>query len=189
MKKKNRLIVSKNEELNALNYTKDKLFSIIGHAHGNQFNIIPGFLEVLVSDFKKLDAAKVEYHINNISKSSKHAYDLPENLLSWSRMQTKSILNNPEIFNINSKIKRTDELPEGAFTKKNISVELIEEVKIEIFADANMFSMVIRNLVSNAIKFTNENGNISIFIKKEAGLLRGYREVQRYWDFGRKYSG
>lgn len=166
IEEKNRLIVSKNQELKELNHTKDKLFSVIGHDLGNQFNIILGFLEVLVSDFKKLDAGKVEYHLNNISKSSKHAYDLLENLLTWSRMQTKSIHYNPEVFNINSKINQSVEMLEGAFTKKNITVEVIEEDNIEVFADANMFSMVIRNLVSNAIKFTNENGKISISIKK-----------------------
>jgi len=167
IEEKNRLIVSKNQELKELNHTKDKLFSVIGHDLGNQFNIILGFLEVLVSDFKKLDTPKVEYHLNNINKTSKHAYDLLENLLTWSRMQTKSIHYNPEVFNINSKINQSVEMLEGAFTKKNITVDVIEEDNIEVFADANMFSMVIRNLVSNAIKFTNENGNISIYIKKE----------------------
>ncbi len=167
IEEKNRLIVSKNQELKELNHTKDKLFSVIGHDLGNQFNIILGFLEVLVSDFKKLDAAKIEYHLNNINKSSKHAYDLLENLLTWSRMQTKSIHYNPEVFNINSKINQSVDMLEGALTKKNITVDVIEEDTIEVFADANMFSMVIRNLVSNAIKFTNENGKISIYIKKE----------------------
>jgi len=167
IEEKNRLIVSKNQELKNLNHTKDKLFSIIGHDLGNQFNIILGFLEVLVSDFKKLDADKVEYHLNNINKSSKHAYDLLENLLTWSRMQTKSIHYNPENFIINSKITQSVELLEGAYTKKNINVEVIADEEIMIFADVNMFSMVFRNLVSNAIKFTNENGNISIFIKKK----------------------
>ncbi len=172
IEEKNRLIVSKNDELKALNNTKDKLFSIIGHDLGNQFNIILGFLEVLVSDFKRLDPVKVENHLNNINKSSKHAYELLENLLTWSRMQTKSIHYNPEVFNINSKISRSVELLDGAFSKKNISVEVISKENIDVFADVNMFMLVIRNLVSNAIKFTGEDGKISILIERENEFCR-----------------
>jgi signal transduction histidine kinase len=172
IEEKNRLIVSKNQELKELNHTKDKLFSVIGHDLGNQFNIILGFLEVLVSDFKKLDSAKVENHLNNISKSANHAYDLLENLLTWSRMQTKSIHYNPEVFNVNSKIRKSVEMLEGAFAKKNISAEVVTEENTDVFADANMFSMVIRNLVSNAIKFTNENGKILVSAKRESDFCK-----------------
>jgi len=167
IEEKNRLIVSKNQELNELNHTKDKLFSIIGHDLGNQFNIILGFLEILVSDFKKLDAGKVEYHLNNINKSARHAYELLENLLTWSRMQTKSIQYNPDILNVNAKITESIDLLEGAYTNKNIKIKVIAKEEIVVYADVNMFSAVFRNLVSNAIKFTHGNGNISIYIQRK----------------------
>jgi signal transduction histidine kinase len=167
IEEKNRLIVSQNQELKELNRTKDKLFSIIGHDLGNQFNIIIGYSEVLISDFKKLDAAKVEYHLNNINKSSRHAYELLENLLTWSQMQTKSIQYHPETFSVNLKIAESIDLLEGAYTKKNIHIKVIAKKEILIFADKNMFSTVFRNLVSNAIKFTRDNGQISISIQKK----------------------
>lgn len=167
IEEQNRLIVSANRELEELNQTKDKFFSIIGHDLGNQFNIIMGFLEVLVTDFKKLDAGKVEYHLNNILNSSKHAYDLLENLLTWSRMQTKLIRFNPEKFDVQAKITETIDLFEGALSKKNISLEFQANHKIQVFADKNMFSTVLRNLLANAIKFTNENGRISIQTKRK----------------------
>jgi signal transduction histidine kinase len=161
------LIVSKNQELNELNHTKDKLFSIIGHDLGNQFNIILGFLELLVSDFKNLDAGKVEYHLNNINRSSRHAYELLENLLTWSRMQTKSIQFNPEVFNVNFKINESVDLFEGAYAKKNIEIKVFAKEELFIYADVNMFSTIFRNLISNAIKFTPENGTVSIYIRKK----------------------
>ncbi len=165
IEEQNRLIVSKNQELKELISTKDKLFSIIGHDLGNQFNIIVGFLEVLVSDFKKLDSGKIEYHLINISNSSKYAYNLLENLLTWARMKTNLIQYNPEIFNINNKINESIKLFEGAFANKKIKIEVFLEEKINIYADVNMFSTVFRNLVANAIKFTNEDGNISVAVK------------------------
>jgi len=172
IEEKNRLIVSKNQELKELNQTKDKLFSIIGHDLGNQFNIILGFLEVLVSDFKKLDSKKVEYHLTNISKSSKYAYDLLENLLTWSKMQSKLIQFNPIEFNVYSKISESIELFDGACTKKNITLEVSENEEIVVCADVNMFSTVFRNLVANAIKFSHEDGIISISVKKEDNFCR-----------------
>ena len=166
IEEQNRLIVSKNKELNDLVSTKDKLFSIIGHDLGNQFNIIVGFLEVLVSDFKKLDANKIENHLINISNSSKYAYNLLENLLTWARMQTNMMQYNPEKFIVNEKINESLELLKGAASKKNIKIEVNTDEEISIYADVNMFSTVFRNLVANAIKFTNENGIITIFTKR-----------------------
>lgn len=170
IEEQNQLIVSKNQELKDLIGTKDKLFSIIGHDLGNQFNIIVGFLEVLVSDYKKLDASKVERHLINISNTSKYAYNLLENLLTWARMQTNLMQFNPEVFNVNEKIKEATKLHEGASAKKNIKIEVFSDAEINIYADKNMFSTVFRNLVANAIKFTHENGNISITVKRGANF-------------------
>jgi len=162
IEKQSELINSQNQELKELNRTKDKFFSIIGHDLGNQFNIIVGFSEMLVSGFKKLDSSKLEYHLSNIYNSSKHANDLLENLLTWAKMQTKSIPFNPQLFHIQDIITESLELLEGAFTKKNIQIKVIAKEEILVFADVNMFSTVFRNLVGNAIKFTAENGNITI---------------------------
>jgi ligand-binding sensor domain-containing protein/signal transduction histidine kinase len=170
IEEQNKLIISKNQELKELISTKDKLFSIIGHDLGNQFNIIVGFLEVLVSDFKKLEASKIETHLINISNSSKYAYNLLENLLTWARMQTNLIQCNPQIFKVNEKINESLELLEGASAKKNLTIEVLSKGEISIYADVNMFSTVFRNLVANAIKFTHENGNILVEIKKKEGF-------------------
>ncbi len=167
IEEQNKLIISKNQELNELNRTKDKFFSIIGHDLGNQFNIIVGFLEVLVSDFKKLDSGKVEHHLTNIYNSSKQAFNLLENLLTWARMQTNRIHYNPEKFIVTKKIDDSIELLSGALAKKNIQIEVFSDEENIVYADVNMFSTVFRNLVTNAIKFTHENGNISIHIRRK----------------------
>ena len=167
IEEQNKLIISKNQELNELNRTKDKFFSIIGHDLGNQFNIIVGFLEVLVTDFKKLDADKVEYHLTNIYNSSKQAYNLLENLQTQARIQTNRILYNPEYFIVNKKINESIELLIGAITKKNIQIEVHSDEENMVYADENMFTTVFRNLLANAIKFTHGHGNIYILINRK----------------------
>jgi len=167
IEEQNQVIISKNKELSALNHTKDKLFSIIGHDLGNHFNIILGFLEVLVSDYKKLDSEKVESHLNNIFSSSKQAFNLLENLLTWARMQTNMIQYNPEVFDVQSKITESVGLFEGACAKKKIKIEVAQNDTMWIMADINMFSTVFRNLVANAVKFTHGDGNILISTEKK----------------------
>ena len=170
IEEQNQLIISKNQELKELNSTKDKFFSIIGHDLGNQFNIIVGFSEILISNLKRLDASKIEYHLTNIYNSSRHANELLENLLTWAKMQTKTINFHPEVLNVHSKIIESIDLLEGAYTKKNIEITVVANNKIQIFADANMFSTVFRNILANAIKFTPENGIISIHTDKKEGF-------------------
>ncbi|MDA3879370.1 MAG: ATP-binding protein [Prolixibacteraceae bacterium] len=161
------LIISQNQELQELNVTKDKFFSIIGHDLGNKFHIIVGFSELLLSGFKKMDQEKIETNLTNIYKVSKHARELLENLLTWARIQTKSIYFNPKKFNVNNKILESIDFLDGANVEKNIKIELFAKDEIEIYADENMFSTVFRNLIANAIKFTHEKGKIAIYIKKK----------------------
>uniref|UniRef100_UPI003217F739 ligand-binding sensor domain-containing protein n=1 Tax=uncultured Draconibacterium sp. TaxID=1573823 RepID=UPI003217F739 len=165
-------IEHQNRELEKLNLTKDKLFSIIGHDLGNQFNIIVGFSDLLLSDFRKLDAAKVEYHLRNIYRSSSQANDLLENLLTWSRMQTKSIQYNPEVFNVNEKINELILFHTEALSKKKITLKFENKEEIMVYADVNMFSTVVRNLIANAIKFTHENGHIYIQTIKDKNFCK-----------------
>jgi len=168
IKQQNQLIESKNQELNELNRTKDKFFSIIGHDLGNHFNIIIGFTEVLLSGFRKMREPELEKHLTNINKSSLQAHDLLGNLLTWSRLQRNAILFNPVVFNVNNKIQKLIVFHEEAALNKNILINIISKEEIDIKADLNMFSTVFRNLVANALKFTYPDGEISISIKRES---------------------
>lgn len=165
VKEQNRIITSKNEELNELNRTKDKFFSIIGHDLGNHFNIIVGFSELLLSGFRKMDEKKQEQHLTNIFRSSKHANDLLGNLLTWARLQRNAIEYRPEKIEAVDKVRKLIGFHEEAALKKNILIEVFAKDEIEIYTDENMFSTILRNLLSNAIKFTPNNGEISIQLK------------------------
>jgi len=170
IEEQSRIIISQNRELQELNGAKDKFFSIIGHDLGNQFNIIVGFSELLISNFRKLEAAKIEYHLTNIYNSSRLAHELLENLLTWAKIQTNTIKYNPVAFNVHEKILDSLEFLEGASGRKSIRIKVVAKEEIRVYADVNMFSTVVRNLVANAIKFTHERGHITISLEKREGF-------------------
>ena len=166
IEEQSQVIISKNLELKELNGTKDKFFSIIGHDLGNQFNIIIGFSELLISGFKNMAVEKTELHLTNIYNSSKLAHELLENLLTWAKIQTRAIKFNPVSMDVNEKIIESIEFLEGAAAKKNIKIKILAKEEIRVNADVNMFSTVVRNLIANAIKFTHARGHIVIHVQK-----------------------
>ncbi len=170
IEEQSRIIISQNRELQELNGAKDKFFSIIGHDLGNQFNIIVGFSELLISNFRKLEAGKIEYHLTNIYNSSRLAHELLENLLTWAKIQTNAIKYNPVAFNVHEKILDSLEFLEGASGRKSLRIKVVAKEEIRVYADVNMFSTVVRNLVANAIKFTHERGHIAISLERKEGF-------------------
>lgn len=156
-------IKQQEKNLLELNKTKDKFFSIISHDLKNPFNQIIGFSELLVKTIEKQDIEKSTRFANFILESSKSAYKLLENLLEWSRSQTGKIEYNPEKIYPRGIIVETFGLLENIAKEKKI--ELFNEIpdNLTVHADLNMITTVIRNLVSNAIKFSNLNGKIKIY--------------------------
>lgn len=152
----------KNEQLSILNSTKDRFFSIIAHDLRNPFHTVSGFAEVLIKDYKKLPAEKLERYLNLIYASSTSGNNLLENLLQWSRTQTGNISYTPTKINLSAIVEETMNLLEGNARSKNITVQSLIDQNITVFADENMLKTIFRNLISNATKFTPENGSITI---------------------------
>ncbi len=153
-----------NQNLITLNATKDKFFSIIAHDLKNPFTSILGFSEMLLSNYEKLAEEKKRQYIEIIYNSAMNVYKLLENLLEWARTQTGTINFEPELFDMNALFDSNIELIQDKISEKNIKVEKNLPDKTEVFADKNMINTVIRNLLTNAVKFT-EKGKISIQIK------------------------
>src|SRR6056297_201226 len=155
-------IEEKRKQLEELNATKDKFFSIIAHDLKNPFNTVIGLSELLLYRYDNYDEEKIKEFIGQINKFSSNAYNLLDNLLQWARSQTGRIKVNKSQINL---YKLVDEnfylLPDKADEK---SIQLINEVdgSLICWADKNMINTVIRNLVSNALKFTQEKGYIKV---------------------------
>ncbi|MDA3891696.1 MAG: PAS domain S-box protein [Salinivirgaceae bacterium] len=159
------------EELKASNATKTKLFSILSHDLRNPFSAISGFSELIIGKAKKKDWNNVEEFANMIYQSSSQTEKLLSNLLEWSRTQTGSIKCNPETRNLMNLVKGELKNVGTLASQKHVSIESQIKPEQEIFAYINMISTVIRNLITNAIKFTPENGKITVTVRDEINKI------------------
>jgi len=155
-------IQKQNTELSKLNATKDKFFSIIAHDLKSPFNTMLGFSKLLVHNFDSFDVPKQKQFLDVLSRNISNTYKLLENLLLWSSSQRGAVLYHPERENLYLLVMETIELLNPSAVKKSIS--LINRVSEEVYvhADKNMLSTILRNLISNAIKFTPKGGNVEI---------------------------
>ncbi len=160
-----------NAELDRLNRTKDKFFSIIAHDLRNPFNAIIGFGELLRNDFYDMDNHQKLNVLELINVSSQTAYNLLENLLQWARTQTDKINYSPENFNLSEIADTVIDLHCIIARKKGVTMKNAIDKHTMVYADKNMISTVLRNLVSNAIKFSNPDSEIVISVTQKSDLV------------------
>jgi len=159
-----------NEELRKLNAEKDKFFSIIAHDLKSPFNSIIGFSEILLEQVVEKNYQGMEEYTGIILQSSQRAMDLLMNLMEWSRSQTGRMEFNPEYFEMAELIDEVELLLNNAAGQKSIVITNTLPDNIAVYADKNMMSAVLRNLISNAIKFTHPGGEIIISAEGKGGL-------------------
>ncbi len=151
-----------NLQLKQVNQSKDKLFSVISHDLKNPFNSIIGFSDVLIDELQNKDYERAIKHASIIQKSSEENLKLLNNLLNWSRAQTGRIAFNPDKIWIKQLFKDLNDLYINEAEQLGIKLEFKDETKSEVFGDLNILRIVITNLISNALKFTKENGIIEV---------------------------
>jgi len=155
-------LIQTNDKLKTLNATKDKFFSIIAHDLKNPFNSILGFCEIILMKYDSMKEEKKKQLIQVVYDSAQNVFELLENLLQWSRSQTDTISFQPEEFIVNDIIQSNIVLTRNLVEEKNLKIEYNLQKEIKVYADKNMIKTVVRNLITNAIKFTEEGG---IFIE------------------------
>ena len=149
-------------ELNELNQSKDKFFSIIAHDLKNPFVTLLGFSEILLSEYKELQSDEVLYFINEMKNTADLSFNLLQNLLHWSRSQTGRIEFHPNRLNLLNIVDQNIKLVQKTAEKKNIKLINNVDSSINVQADEDMINTVIRNLLTNAIKFTPKEGEIAV---------------------------
>jgi len=150
------------DELKELNATKDKFFSIIAHDLKGPFNSILGFSNLLLENYRDLDGATLEKSLQAIHMASNQAYALLENLLLWSQAQIGRVDYFPESFYLNELMLDNIRLLKIQANKKNIFISSHIPGNLKVLADRNMVGTILRNLMTNAIKFTPRNGKIEV---------------------------
>jgi signal transduction histidine kinase len=149
-------------QLKELIATKDKFFNIVAHDLKNPFTSLLGCTELLFENIDRLDIDKVRQLAVILNESAKNGYNILQNLLDWSRSQTDTLKFNPERTNLKALINENISNLRLNATNKEINLHSDVEKDIFINADKNMLNTVLRNLISNAIKFTQKCGNINI---------------------------
>jgi len=161
------IIKNQNEELLRLNAAKDKFFSIIAHDLKNPFSAIIGSSELLLSRVDKNDIQEIDKYAKIINQSSKKALDLLLNLMEWSQIQTGHMRYVPEYFDLKFLVEEAIELLGCNAEEKSIFIQNNIAERTMVHADKTMISIVLRNLISNALKYTNLNGLVQISSKKQ----------------------
>jgi two-component system sensor histidine kinase/response regulator len=162
IEKQSEELTQSNSELKRLNATKDRFFSIIAHDLRNPFNALVGISELLVQQFRQFSNEEIQNYLNIIYTSSQSGHELLENLLQWSRAQTGHINYEPIPLSLKAVVFEIVALLEGEALHKKIHLQVEIREDVTINADENMLQTVLRNLVSNAIKFTNSGGKVTI---------------------------
>ena len=164
-------IKEQRDKLHELNVTKDKFFSIIAHDLRNPFSALIGFSKIMVTEFENFEKEQIKDFVQSVYESSENTYNLLENLLEWAKTQTGKIQWKPEAFGLQEVTRSAIEILNRNAYNKNIRLQNEIETDTAVLADRNMLHTVIRNLISNAIKFTPEGGDVTIRSKRYNGTI------------------
>ena len=151
-----------NDELQNANKNKDKFFSIISHDLRSPLSGIMTLMDILQNEYSSLEHEEIQEIIREASITSKNTFNLMENLLDWSRIQTGKMIFDPQYISLTLIVRGVQGLFSQKLKSKSISLNLDFEPEIFAFADLQMTETVFRNLISNAIKFTPQFGLIII---------------------------
>ncbi len=152
----------KNERLRSLNAEKDKFFSIIAHDLRSPFNSFLGLTQLMAEELPRLKISEIQYFASSLNQSATNLYGLLENLLEWSSLQRGIVGFEPSSFEVIPKLQEIVQLVTETAQNKGVDLRILITEEIRISADVKMFESVIRNLVSNAIKFSLRGGKVVV---------------------------
>lgn len=162
---KNISIGKKNEELQLINSEKDKFFSIIAHDVRGPLSAFMGLSEILSENIQGMTDAELQKIASVMYVSSQNLYDLLENLLEWSKIERGMMIFSPQSANLLTITREIIALTVEIAKNKKIDLSIDIPAELNVYADKNMLASIIRNLVSNAIKFTPVGGKTSLLAR------------------------
>lgn len=149
------------QNLIKLNETKDRFISIISHDLRTPFSSILGFTDLLANDEELTEDERKQY-VRYIQESSRSMLALVNSLLDWTRLQTGRIKFEPQKIDVSKIVLDSINALSGAAIQKGIEINSLINSSLHLFVDKSLILQVFNNLISNAIKFTNNGGSINI---------------------------
>jgi signal transduction histidine kinase len=168
----NQKLIESQRQLSELNATKDKFFSIVAHDLKNPFTSLLSISEMMSKNYNMLEEEDKISSLTSFHRSARRIYELLENLLTWSRSQTGRIEFNPTDFDISNLAMECFKLFILPAEKKRITIQLNAKDNILAHGDPEMIHTVMRNLLDNAIKYSNSGGIVELDVRPEDGLIR-----------------
>jgi signal transduction histidine kinase len=191
-------IVDKNKELVQLNADKDSFVNILAHDLRGPLGSAVALSEIVINDFRSGENNKIEEYLMLMHQAIEQSSDLLNDLLTWSKSKSGMMPLKPANLVIQDICRRAIFEKELDASRKNISVTCCCDEKAEMSADRNMLEIILRNLISNAIKFTNPGGSIAIcsekreretiFSVKDTGIGIKQENIDKLWNFADPYT-
>lgn len=160
------IINQQNAELKKLNIDKDRFITIIAHDLKSPFQSILGFLDLLTENIRKYDIDQIEKFLNLVKDSAQNTYTLLDDILNWVKASSNNVSYGPEKFNFSTIYNEIIGSLKQNAQAKNITINNLSDSDISVFADKNMLKTVLRNIISNSIKFTNYQGSIKVSVEE-----------------------
>jgi len=171
-KKLARELKIKTDELNQLNLSKDKFFSIIAHDLKNPFNVLVSYTSLLKTDIDMFSKEELRQIMKDLNQASENGFDLLQNLLLWTRTQTNRIHVFKTDFDLNEIAENVKSLVDLNLISKEQVLLLDVDPRITLHADKEMIATVLRNLVFNAIKFSPKKSQIRMLAAETGSEVR-----------------
>ena len=152
----------KEQALLQLNSTKDKFFSTIAHDLKGPFNAILGFTELLKESVENGNVENSKNYVENLDLCTSRTYGLLDQLLTWSRANSGRLPYKPEPLNLKSEVDLALVLMQEVARAKSIAITNLVDKDIRVMADSEMLATILRNMISNAIKYSFPKGKINI---------------------------
>lgn len=167
IEKQRDILQNQSDSLLQLNITKNKLFSIIAHDLRSPFTSINGLTEHLKENMQSYTLAEIETMIGQINIVGNSTLRILENLLDWAKMQTEQVFVNKEKLDISSLIQDNAQVLQHIADNKKIKIVFESNDEVIVFGDRNMINTVLRNIISNAIKYSNQDSKIVIITQQK----------------------
>ena len=172
LEEKNKRLERQGEELKGLNASKDRFFSILSHDLRAPFTGLCGMTDIMLEYFDDYQPSEIKESLQKFKKTTDNLYSLIENLLTWSGIQSGKIDFMPQLFPLLGQVTNVLQLFNSNAEQKQIRLENRLGSEYPVYADVKMLDTVLRNLVSNALKFTHPEGSISVSAVPEDTMLK-----------------
>lgn len=160
-----------NAKLNELNNTKDKIFSIISHDLKNSVSAFTNITQAMNANFDSISTSQIKYYVGEMSNSANGMKGLFRNLLDWAKSQRNLIAITPVNIDIHELIHENISQLQTQLNRKQLDVLIEVQDNLQVFSDNDILTTVIRNLLTNAIKYSRNGGIVEINAAKHKEII------------------